>query len=59
MSRSDEVERIADHVTRFSLKGLEHYLKENEEKRKREGSFEGWALSPEGKPIKVQISPSM
>jgi len=31
VSSPDEIERIADHVMQFSLKGLEHYSKYNED----------------------------
>ena len=39
VSRPEEIERIADHIMHFSLKGLEHYTQTPEERTRRKDFF--------------------
>jgi AcrR family transcriptional regulator len=41
MSAPKEIERIADHILRFSLKGLEHYLEEADTKGEKTSGGDG------------------
>ncbi len=48
VSSPDEIERIADHIMHFSLKGLEHYIETPKERTRGEALFSAEAYSPKG-----------